>query len=212
MLPTAGRFHRLEARRLPRVATQAERREATRHRLVEVASERFALDGYEATSTDSIRQEAGISRGAMYHHFPSKRDLFEAVFEQVSSETIDRAVRHSGSGESPLADLTSACLGWLYQVQDPRSAAILLDQGPHVLGWNRTRELETQTSLGLMVGALERAQAAGEIAVASIPLTAQFLNAVLAEAALATINDAPSASTTDIEHSVRQIIEGLASP
>lgn len=194
------------------MATQAERREATRHRLLDAACERFSVDGYEATSTDRIRQQAGVSRGAMYHHFPSKRDLFEAVFERVSSETIQRALQDAGSTTSPLEDLTGACLGWLREVQHPQAVAILLDQGPSVLGWRRARDLEAQTSLGLMVAALERARAAGEITVTSITLTAQLLNAVLAEAALTANDDGASESTIDIEASVRQFIDGLASP
>ena len=68
------------------MATQAERRAATRGRLLAVARELFARQGYEATATAQILSEAGVSRGAMYHHFPSKRDVFEAVFVDVSDE------------------------------------------------------------------------------------------------------------------------------
>ncbi len=193
------------------MATQAERREATRRVLVDAATRRFAADGYDHTTTDRIRQEAGVSRGAMYHHFPSKQHLFEAVFEEVSTAAIRRAVRAGGSGESPLADLTHTCLAWLREVQDPQTAAILLDQGPHVLGWKRARSLEAETSLGLMEAALERASAAAEIQVASIPVAAQLLNAVLAEAALVAANDPPAESAAALEAAVRQFIAGLAS-
>ena len=151
-----------------------------------------------------------MSRGAMYHHFPSKRDLFEAVFEEVSTAAIRRALRDGGSQESPLADLTDTCLAWLREVQDPQTAAILLDQGPHVLGWQRARSLEAETSLGLMEAALERAAAADEIQVASIPVTAQLLNAVLTEAALVAVNSSPTECSTGLEEAVRQFIAGLA--
>ena len=100
------------------------------------------------------------------------------------SRKLERAVQSAGSRHSPLVDLTETCLAWLREVQDPRAAAILLDLGPHVLGWGRARALEAETSLGLMESALQRAAAAGEIEVASVPVTAQLLNAVLAEAAL----------------------------
>ena len=192
------------------VATQAERREATRRALVDAATSQFAADGYDETTTDRIREEAGVSRGAMYHHFPSKRHLFEAVFVEVSTQAIQRALRADGSGESPLADLTRTCLAWLREVQDPQTAAILRDQGPHVLGWKRARSLEAETSLGLMTAALERASAADEIQVASIPVTAQLLNAVLAEAALLAVNRSPDESSVGLEEAVRLLISGLA--
>jgi AcrR family transcriptional regulator len=146
----------------------------------------------------------------MYHHFPSKREIFEAVFREVSSETIQRAIRHVEAGESPLHDLTAACVAWLREVQDPHTAAILLDQGPHVLGWHRARDVEAGTSLGLMLSALEQAVAAGEINVVSVPLTAKLLNAILAEAALVAINDMPATSSAELEQAVRQFLDGLA--
>lgn len=147
----------------------------------------------------------------MYHHFASKRELFEAVFREVSDQTIRRAVRRTGNGGgSPLAELTNACLAWLREVQDPSVAFILLDQGPHVLGWKRARDLEAETSLGLMAGALESAVAAGEVDVVSVRVTAQLLNALLTEAALVALDDAPEPSPAELEVSIRQFIAGLA--
>ena len=191
------------------MATQAERREATRRRLIDVARQRFSTDGYDQTSTEHIRQQAGVSRGAMYHHFASKRALFEAVFLEVSDETIQGAIGQGGSGESRVDDLTRACLAWLREVQHPHAAAILLDQGSHVLGWQRARDLEAETSLGLMEVALQQASAAGEIEVVSVPLTARLLNAILAEAALVALNDAPATAAAELEQTIRQFIEGL---
>ncbi|MEM9608978.1 MAG: helix-turn-helix domain-containing protein [Actinomycetota bacterium] len=192
------------------MATQAERRAATRRALIDAATARFAAEGYDETSTDRIREDAGVSRGAVYHHFPSKRDLFEAVFEEVSSATIRRSVSAAEPGGSPLADLTASCLAWLREVQDPQAAAILLDLGPHVLGWERARGLEAETSRGLMETALERAASAQEIDVPSIPIAAQLLNAVLAEAALVAVNGSPAGPPDEIEAAVRQFIAGLA--
>ncbi len=191
------------------MATQAERRAATRRRLIDAARQRFAADGYDETSTEAIRQEAGVSRGAMYHHFASKREIFEAVFEEVSNETIHASLGESGSGESRVDDLTRACLAWLREVRRPHAAAILLDQGLHVLGWQRARDLEAETSLRLMEGALEDAASAGEIDVVSIPLTARLLNAILAEAALVAVNEAPATAAAELEQTIRQFIEGL---
>ena len=167
----------------------------------------FAADGYDHTTTTAILAEAGVSRGAMYHHFETKRDVFEAVFVDVSDEAIHRSSRAGGGQDSPLEDLILACLGWLHEVRTPEVATLLLDQGPQVLGWERARELEARTSLGLMKTALERAEAAGEIEVRSIDLTARLLNAVLAEAALAALHADTELSPSEQEIEIRRLFE-----
>lgn len=193
------------------MATQAGRREATRRRLIDAARQLFSTDGYDQTSTEHIRQQAGVSRGAMYHHFASKREIFEAVFVEVSDETIQRSIKQGTTGESRINDLAQTCLAWLREVQQPHAAAILLDQGPQVLGWQRARDIEAETSLGLMEIALQQAAQAGEVDVPSVPLAARLLNAILAEAALIAVNDAPATGAADLEKAIRQFIDGLTS-
>ena len=137
------------------MATQAERRAATRGQLITAAREHFARDGFQATHTGRILEQAGVSRGALYHHFPSKQDLFEAVFVDLSNEAIAQAGRNGTRGDSPLKNLISSCLAWLQAVRQPGVATILLDQGPQVLGWKRARDLEAASSVGLMERALK---------------------------------------------------------
>lgn len=191
------------------MATQAERRAATRGQLITAAREHFARDGYQATHTGRILEQAGVSRGALYHHFPSKQDLFEAVFVDLSNEAIAQAGRNGTRGDSPLENLISSCLAWLQAVRQPGVATILLDQGPQVLGWKRARDLEAASSLGLMERALKRAVDAGEIEVPSVELTARLINALLAEAALADLHDGPETSSAMQEATIRQFVEGL---
>jgi AcrR family transcriptional regulator len=92
----------------------------------------------------------GVSRGALYHHFATEKARFEAVFVADSESTIARANRGLKATASPLEDLIQACFRWLKAVQDPVSPAILVDQGPDVLGWQRARDLESRSSLDLM--------------------------------------------------------------
>ncbi len=191
------------------MATQAERRAATRARVLDAAEALFAAHGYEATSTDAILASCAISRGALYHHFPTKQAVFEAVFQRVSDAAIERAVRHAPPSPSPLETLVQVCLRWLKEVRKPAVAAIVVEQGPQVLGWKRARDLEARTSLGLMIRGIERALEAGEVEVESVELAARYLNAVLAEAALASVHRWPRVSNATIERSIRQVIEGL---
>lgn len=206
------------------MATQAERREGTRAGLIAAAQRLFVDGGYEHTSTEAILAAAGVSRGALYHHFPTKRDLFEAVFESVSAAAIEKAAARSARARaatgSPLERLTEACLAWLREVRDPAVGAILLDQGPKVLGWLGAREIENRHSLAVMKAALRSAADAGEIAPVSIELLAGILNAALAEAALAGLhhgNDTSGATAgvrpvgqRKIERTIRDLIAGLS--
>ncbi|MCR9095005.1 MAG: TetR/AcrR family transcriptional regulator [bacterium] len=191
------------------MARQADRSAATRARVLDAAQALFAEQGYEATSTDAILEASGISRGALYHHFATKQAVFEAVFQRASDAAIERAVRGAPESPSPLETLVQVCLRWLKEVRKPAVAAIVIEQGPQVLGWKRARDLEAQTSLGLMIRGLERAEQAGEVDVESADLAARFLNAVLAEAALAIVHRRPRLSNAAIERSIRQVIEGL---
>lgn len=189
--------------------TQAERRAATRKLLLDAAVSLFTAHGYEGTSTEHILEIAGVSRGALYHHFKTKREVFEAVFCRVSDAAIERAVRQGGSSSSPIESLVQACLGWLREARRPEVAAILLEQGPAVLGWERARDLEAASSLGLMTQGLERAAAAGKIDVPSIRLAARYLNAALTEAALAAARGGKGTSPRAIEASIRHLIRGF---
>lgn len=168
-------------------------------------------DGYDDSSTERIRLKAGVSRGAMYHHFESKRDIFEAVFLEVSDETIRLAVRHGSDGTSPLDQLTDTCLAWLREVRRPEIAIILLELAPQVLGWERARDLEAATSLALIIAALERGMTPAQIDAGSVELTARLLNAVLTEAALVANDHRLGVRSDDVEGVVRRFLTALVS-
>jgi AcrR family transcriptional regulator len=172
-----------------------------------LAAERlFVAHGYEETPTEAVLEAADMSRGALYHHFPGKQDLFAAVFEAVSSRAVERTRRKTRGGASPRETLVAGCLAWLAEARRPAVATILLDQGPQVLGWQRARDLENRYSLGLMKRAVQTAVDAGELEVADVELTARVINAALAEIALVRVQ--PKLA----EQAVRQLIRGYSSP
>jgi len=191
------------------MATQAERRTNTRAHIITTAQKLFVQQGYGDTSTEGILAAAEISRGAMYHHFATKKDLFEAVFLATSDAAIQRAGRAAKSSTSPLKSLTNACLSWLKEVRKPDVATILIDQGPQVLGWKRARDLESDTSLGLVTSGLKAAMDAGEINVPSLELAARFLNAALTEAALISLLDKQRVSQAEVEASLLHFMAGM---
>lgn len=191
------------------MATQAERRANTRAKLISAAREHFALYGFEHTHTNDILSDTGLSRGALYHHFESKQDLFEAVFVTISNEAIEYAVKQGVNSESSLESLISACTAWLRAVRRQEASSILLDQGPRVLGWKRARDLEAKSSFSLMKKSLERAVEEGAVQVPSIDLAARLINAMLTEAALSALHKNPPTSVAKKEAMIRQFIEGL---
>jgi AcrR family transcriptional regulator len=188
--------------------TQPERREATRKAIVEAARDLFAERGFEQTSIADILELAGISRGALYHHFEAKGDVFAAVFVQTSSAAIRNAARQIPADAAPIDALLAGCLGWLDAVKDPAIHRILFVDGPNALGWERTRDLEEATSLGVMRAALLRAVEAEEIQVPSVDLAARLLNGLLAEAAL-TLHGASAARRRDARSLVVAMVKGL---
>jgi AcrR family transcriptional regulator len=191
------------------MATNKQRRESTRANLISAARKCFEQTGFEGTHTDTILELAGISRGAMYHHFPSKKDVFEAVYIEVVEESITYAINAGGRGKSPVEELVEACFGWLELIRNPLIATILIEQGPQVLGWKKAREIEAKSSLPTMIRAVEKANLSNEIKVQSVAITAHLINALLAEMALLSLYNKPKLSIENQEAAIRQFILGL---
>ncbi len=122
--------------------TQAERLAATRAALLKEARAIFATAGYEAAATEEIVKRAKVTRGALYHHFKDKRDLFEAVVEEVArgiATTIDDT---AVPARTPLETLVEGMRAFLDACLDPAVRRIYLIDAPAVLGWHRWREID----------------------------------------------------------------------
>jgi AcrR family transcriptional regulator len=194
--------------RIGDMPTQSERREATRGAIVEAATELFSERGFEQTSVADILELAGISRGALYHHFAAKDDVFAAVFVVTSSVAIRETARQIPPDATPIDALIAGCLGWLDAVKNPAIHRILFVDGPTALGWERARALEEATNLGVMRAAVRRAVEAKEVEVPSADLAARLLNGLLAEAAL-TLHGASAARRRDVRALVTAMVKGL---
>ena len=166
------------------MATQAERSASTRSAVVDAARAQFAARGYEHVSVADILRAAGVSRGALYHHFAGKADVFAAVFVTVATDAIRAAARHIPRDASSGTALRAGCLGWLDVVDDPAIGQILFVDAPNALGWERARALEELFSLGVVRRGIAAAIRAGELAPVPVDLAARMINAMLTEAAL----------------------------
>jgi AcrR family transcriptional regulator len=166
--------------------TQAERSETTRRALIEAGRELFAERGYVAVAAEEIVQAAGVTRGALYHHFAGKRELFEAVYEEVEARLAERIAvgALSANAESPLDAMRAGAEMFLQACTEPEAQQIALLDGPSVLGWDRWREIAAEHGLGLIEGTLQAAIDAGAIAAQPVRPLAHVLMGALDEAAM----------------------------
>src|SRR3712207_5212502 len=123
-------------------ARNAERSEATRTALVAAARRLFGERGYAAVGTEEIVRAAGVTRGALYHHFGGKRDLLEAVYRQVEGEVTQRIAERilEEAAESPLAGMRRGAALFIEVCAEPEVQRIVLLDAPAVLGWDLWRE------------------------------------------------------------------------
>jgi AcrR family transcriptional regulator len=165
--------------------TQAERSEATRAALLSAGRELFAEYGYSGASSEAIVAAAGVSRGALQHHFVDKRSLFAAVYEDVEREVV-QATAEAGMAagqDDPLGVLQAGCHAYLDAVMDPAVQRICAIDGPAVLLPETRNEITDRYALGLVREVVVQAVAQGEIEDAPVePLTKMLLAAVMAAA------------------------------
>lgn len=190
--------------------TQEQRREATRNLLIETARKLIINEGVQGATTRSILDAAGVSRGAMYHHFASVEDLIAAIYEIESKGAIQKALDKNKDSQSPFEQLVRTSLSWLEVLTDYGVAKILIIEGPAAIGWERCRKIETKHSLGQMKAWLEEASASGEIQIENADLVVRMLNAILTEAALSVVKSKSSkAAHLEAKHTVLQFVSGL---
>jgi len=166
--------------------TQAERSESTRDALIEAARALFAERGYAAVGTEEIVRAAGVTRGALYHHFGGKRDLFEAVYERIEVELAQRIADGalSSGATAPLEAMRAGAEMFLQAATEPEAQRIVLLDGPAVLGWDRWREIAAEHGLGLIEATLQAAVDAGAIRAQPVRPLAHVLMGALDEAAM----------------------------
>jgi AcrR family transcriptional regulator len=186
--------------------------EATRRALLDAAGEAFVDRGFAEASLDDIARAARLTKGALYHHFASKQELFRAVFEEVEAEMI-QAVRSAGSGEPDLwRRLLAGINAFLDVCLTPRYRRIALEEGPGALGWHRWREIDEQYSMGLVRAPLARLMSAGVLRRQPVDLLARLLLAVLTEAGIAlAAAENREAVRHEVEGMVVELLSGLRS-
>ncbi|MEP7023175.1 MAG: TetR/AcrR family transcriptional regulator [Actinomycetota bacterium] len=166
--------------------TQAARSAATREALVAAARSLFAQHGFGEVGTETIVRAAGVTRGALYHHFADKTELYAAVFEAVEAEVIGRIAETVASSGEPdlIVVMRLGASTWLDACAEPEIYRIVLLDAPAVLGWARWREIGERYGMGLVQGLLAQAVDTGRIARQPVAPLAHVLLGALREGAL----------------------------
>lgn len=168
---------------MPERRTQAERSAATRAALIGAARRLFAERGYEAVSTKEILERAGVSRGALYHHFEGKVGLFRAVFEAIE-EDVCPVSPDPPPGVEPIEFLRQTLASYVELSLDPELQRVTLLDGPAVLGYEEWHDLEVRYGLGVIQTGVQAAVDAGQIRPLPVPELANVLLGATIEAAL----------------------------
>jgi len=190
--------------------SQSERTEATRAALLAAARELFTERGFAAVSAEEVVRHAGVTRGALYHHFRDKRDLLAAVHEEVEQEMVAHLADRVAGIEDPYEVLRVGIDAFLDRCLDPVTARIGLEEAPSVLGWARWREVDAKYALGLVTAVLEAAMAAGAIVRQPVTPLAHLLIAASGEAGLLiAASDDPRAARDEVRGPLVALIEGL---
>jgi AcrR family transcriptional regulator len=184
-----------------------DRSQAMRDRLLVAARKLFLAQGFAATSTPAVVQAAGVTRGALYHHFADKTALFAAVVEREAAE-VATAIRRAGpAGATPLDRLLAGAGAYLGAMAEEGRARLLLVQGPAVLGQAAMRAIEARHGDGTLREGLAEAMADGSLPALPLEPLTSLLGAMFERAAL---DAAEGANADDLLRSVGAILVGLS--
>jgi AcrR family transcriptional regulator len=169
----------------PARTLKADQSEATRAALIGAARELFAARGYAAVATEEIVRAAGVTRGALYHHFDGKIELFVAVYEDVERRLVEQIATSAISTEGdPLEALHAGAQAFLDACEDPAVQRIALVDAPSVLGWERWREIGLRYGFGLVQATVQAAMDAGLIEPQPVGPLAHLLLGAIDEGAM----------------------------
>ena len=195
--------------------TQGERTAQTRAALLTAARRLFGAEGFAEVGAERIVREAGMTRGALYHQFADKTDLFAAVLDEVEAEIAQR-VAGAVAGFDP-ADTTGMLLAgagaWLDASAEPDLQRIVLLDGPSVLGWDRWREICLRHTVGLIAALLQDGIDRGSLAPQPVLALTHVLVGAVDEAALYIAQaDDRATARADMDLVLRRLTLALATP
>ncbi len=196
--------------------SQEDRSRATRADLEAAGRRLFAERGYTAVSAEEIVASAGVTRGALHHHYGDKRGLFIAVLEQLeadNTEEIRTILAELPDSTDPLAAMALGLHTFLMISRRPDTVRIAMSDGPAVLGWQGWREMESRHGLGLITDQLQQAVDSGLAPALPVRTLAQLILAAIIEAGMIVAHaEDPEAVGAEAEQCILLMVAGLLTP
>lgn len=184
----------------------------TRSALVAAARVLFGERGFAATSVEEVAVQARVTTGALYHHFPTKAALFEAVFEEVHRDLVAAAVRTADGASGGADAIGRAFESFLEAVLDPQVQRVVITDAPAVLGLRRFNELDERYAFAAITDTLRAAHADGEVHVDDPETMARLLLGALSRGAMLIATSATPSETHDsVVRGLRTLVAGLSS-
>jgi AcrR family transcriptional regulator len=190
--------------------TQAERSTATRAALLASARALFAAKGYAGAGREEIVEAAGLTRGALYHHFASKEDLFRAVYEELEDDVMHRVMTAAVTTTDPVGQLRRGIDAYLDAALEPDVQRIVLLDAPAVLDPEVRQEIVEARALGMVRETLAWAMREGQVREQPVEPLAHVLCAVIHEAAFYVARAADAdAARAEVGTTVDGLLTGL---
>jgi AcrR family transcriptional regulator len=136
--------------------TQSERRTATITAILDGARKLFTSQGFGETSVEAIALEAGVAKGAVYHHFSSKEEILDRLVDAMQAEIAEQVREAARKGKDLVDSFARGMLKYLTAASAPDAKRIIFVDGPAILGWERWRAIDNQHFSTLIRGALEK--------------------------------------------------------
>ncbi len=195
-----------------RSSLRAEHVAQTRAALVSAGRRLFGRSGFAATSVEDLARDAGVTTGALYHHFPTKAALFEAVFETVHLELMAASRDAAARADGPIELLALGFEAFLDKVLEPDVQRIVITDAPSVLGPAKFTELDERYAFAAIVAALEAAADKGALRADDPQTLATLLLGMLQRGGMLIASSTEPVATRDaVAATLRSILAGLAS-
>jgi AcrR family transcriptional regulator len=195
------------------MTSRAAQGRATRDQLIEVATGLFAEHGYEDTSIETVLAAAGVSRGALYHHFAGKDALFQAVVETLEARVLAELAEVTKDAPDAVSTLHSGAMAWIDLASDPVIQRILLIDAPAVVGWEQRHAVDENNALGAMRVILHAVAQEGHLPEDLADAFAYMLLAAMDEVALMIARaDDPAAALAQGRAAMAELLRRVTTP
>ncbi len=192
------------------MATKADKSANTQNRIINVAIKVFARDGYAGASLLEIVKQAGITTGAVYHHFGGKKGLFIAVAEHLEQVILDTVSDNIPKIDAPWDTFEAGVVETLETCARPDIQRIVFRDAPTVIGLSEWRQIEMKYAFGLMRQTITALSSANLLNTVNPDLTAQILLGAIIEAAHAVaLSDDPGTTLVQSKVTIRQFLLAL---